>query len=78
MMGPNMIGGLGSAASMAATSLAEPKETKSAVSAGSLKINYGDASKAERLSVSLAKTQQLQTQAQAIVTSRNPDYSGID
>jgi hypothetical protein len=78
MMGPNMIGGLGSAASMAATSLAEPKETKSAASTGSLKINYGDASKAERLSVSLAKMQQLQTQAQAIVTSRNPDYSGID
>jgi hypothetical protein len=73
-----MIGGLGSAASMAATSLAEPKETKSAASTGSLKINYGDASKAERLSVSLAKTQQLQIQAQAIVTSRNPDYSGID
>jgi hypothetical protein len=78
MMGPNMIGGLGSAASMAATSLAEPKETKSAASTGSLKINYGDTSKAERLSVSLAKIQQLQTQAQAIVTSRNPDYSGID
>jgi hypothetical protein len=78
MMGPNMIGGLGSAASMAATSLAQPKETKSAASTGSLKINYGDATKAERLSVSLAKIQQLQTQAQAIVTSRNPDYSGID
>jgi hypothetical protein len=78
MMGPNMIGGLGSAATMAATSLAEPKETKSTASTGSLKINYGDASKAERLSVSLAKIQQLQTQAQAIVTSRNPDYSGID
>ena len=78
MIGPNMIGGMSSAASTAATSLAEPKETKSAASTGSLKINYGDASKAERLSVSLAKIQQLQTQAQAIVTSRNPDYSGID
>jgi hypothetical protein len=78
MMGPNMIGGLGSAATMAATSLAQPKETKSAASTGSLKINYGDATKAERLSVSLAKIQQLQTQAQAIVISRNPDYSGID
>ena len=78
MMGPNMIGGMSSAASTAATSLAEPKETKSAASTGSLKINYGDATKAERLSVSLAKIQQLQTQAQAIVISRNPDYSGID
>ncbi len=78
MMGPNMIGGLSSAASIAATSLAQPKETKSAASTGSLKINYGDATKAERLSVSLAKIQQLQTQAQAIVTSRNPNYSGID
>ena len=78
MMGPNMIGGMSSAASIAATSFAEPKETKSAASTGSLKINYGDATKAERLSVSLAKIQQLQTQAQSIVTSRNPDYSGIE
>lgn len=78
MMGPNMIGGMSSAASIAATSFAETKETKSAASTGSLKINYGDATKAERLSVSLAKIQQLQTQAQAIVTSRNPSYAGTD
>lgn len=78
MMGPNMIGGMSSAASTAVTSFAESKETKSAASTGSLKINYGDATKAERLSVSLVKIQQLQTQAQSIVTSRNPDYSGIE
>ena len=77
MMGPNMIGGMSSPAPTTATSFAEPKETQSATSAGSLKINYGDATKAERLTASLAKIQQLQTQAQAIVTSRNPDYSGI-
>jgi len=77
MMGPNMIGGMSSAASIAATSFAEAKQTQSAASAGSLKINYGDATKAERLTASLTKMQQLQTQAQAIVTSRNPDYSGI-
>ena len=76
-MGPNMIGGMSSAASIAATSFAEAKQTQSAASAGSLKINYGDAAKAERLTASLTKMQQLQTQAQAIVTSRNPDYSGI-
>ncbi len=77
MMGPNMIGGMSSAASTAATSFAEAKQTQSAASASSLKINYGDAAKAERLTASLTKMQQLQTQAQAIVTSRNPDCSGI-
>ena len=77
-MGPNMIGGMGSAASAGATSFAEPKETQSAAGTGSLKINYGDAAKAERLIGSLTKIQQLQTQAQALVTSRNPDYAGID
>lgn len=77
MMGPNMIGGMSSPAFTTATSFAEPKETQSAASAGSLKINYGDATKAERLTASLAKIQQLQTQAQAMVSSRNPDYSGI-
>ena len=76
-MGPNMIGGRGSAAS-AAAGFAEPKETQSAAGTGSLKINYGDAAKAERLTGSLTKIQQLQTQAQALVTSRNPDYAGID
>lgn len=77
MMGPNTIGGMSSAVSTAATSFAESKETQSAASTGSLKINYGDAAKAERLTASLIKIQQLQTQAQAIVTSRNPDYSSI-
>ena len=77
-MGPNMISGTGSAASAAATSFAEPKETQSAAATGSLKINYGDAAKAERLTGSLTKIQQLQTQAQALVTSRNPNYAGID
>ena len=77
-MGPNMIGGTGSAVSAAATSLAEPKETQSAAATGSLKINYGDAAKSERLTGSLTKIQQLQTQAQALVTSRNPNYAGID
>ncbi len=76
-MGPNMIGGMGSAAS-AAAGFAEPQKTQSASGAVSLKINYGDAAKAERLTGSLTKIQQLQTQAQALVTSRNPDYAGID
>ena len=78
MMGPNMIGGMSSAASAAATSFAEPKETQSATSTGSLKINYGDAIKGERLTASLTKIQHLQTQAQAMVTSRNPNYAGLD
>ena len=77
-MGPNMISGMSSAASAAATSFTESKATQSAPSAGSLKINYGDATKAERLTASLTKIQQLQTQAQAMVTSRNPSYAGID
>jgi hypothetical protein len=77
MMGPNMIGSMSSPASTTATSFAEPKEIQSAASGGSLKINYGDATKAERLTASLTKIQQLQTQAQAMVTSRNPDYAGI-
>lgn len=76
-MGPNMIGGMSNAASIAATSFAESKATQSAVGTGSLKINYGDATKAERLTASLTKVQQLQTQAQTTVISRNPDYSGI-
>lgn len=78
MMGPNMISGMSNAASAAATSFTESKATQAATSAGSLKINYGDAAKAERLTASLTKIQQLQTQAQATVTSRNPAYSGID
>jgi hypothetical protein len=78
MMGPNMIGGMSSAASTAATSFAEPKETQSAAGTGRLKINYGDAIKGERLTASLTKIQQLQTQAQAMVSSRNPNYAGID
>lgn len=77
MMGPNMIGGMSGAVSTAVTGFAEAKQTQSAASAGSLKINYGDATKAERLTASLTKMQQLQTQAQAMVSSRNPDYSGI-
>jgi hypothetical protein len=44
----------------------------------SLKINYGDAAKAERLVVSLAKIQQMQTHAQSLVTSRNPGFAGTD
>ncbi|MEO0315396.1 MAG: hypothetical protein RI928_1852 [Pseudomonadota bacterium] len=73
-----MISGMGNAASAAATSFSESKETQSAAGTGSLKINYGDASKAERLVGSLTKIQQLQTQAQVFVTSRYPDYVGID
>ena len=55
-MGPNMIGGMGSAAS-AAAGFAEPQKTQSASGAVSLKINYGDAAKAERLTGSLTKIQ---------------------
>ena len=78
MMGPNTIHSMSSAVSTAATGFTESKETQSAALASILKINYGDATKAERLTTSLTKIQQLQTQAQAIVTSRNPDYAGID
>ena len=73
-----MIGGMSSAASAAGTSFSETKETQSSAPTGSLKINYGDAAKAGRLTGSLTKIQQLQTQAQAFVISRNPDYAGID
>ncbi len=77
-MGSGTIGGMGSAASAAATSFSEPKETQAASSMSSLKINYGDAAKAERLVVSLAKIQQMQTHAQSLVTSRNPGFAGTD
>ncbi len=77
-MGSSTIGGMGNAASAAATSFSAPKEAQAAVSMSSLKINYGDADKAERLVASLAKIQQMQTQAQSLVTSRNPGFAGID
>jgi len=77
-MGSSTIGGMGSAASAAATSFSAPKETKAAASLSNLKINYGDAAKAERLMVSLTKVQQMQTQAQTLVTIRNPGFAGID
>lgn len=77
-MGSSTIGGVGSAASAATTSFSVPKETQAATSMSSLKINYGDAAKAERLMVSLANIQQMQTQAQALVTSRNPGIASID
>jgi hypothetical protein len=77
-MGSSTIGGMGSAASAAATSFSAAKETQSTASAGSLKINYGDAAKAERLMASLGKIQQMQTQAQTLVNARNPGFAGID
>jgi hypothetical protein len=73
-MGSNTIGGMSSAA----TSFSAPKETQSTASAGSLKINYGDASKAERLMASLGKIQKMQIQAQTLVNARNPGFQGID
>ena len=77
-MGSSTIGGMGNAASAAATSFSAPKEAQAAVSMSSLKINYGDASKAERLMASLGKIQQMQTQAQTLVNARNPGFAGID
>jgi hypothetical protein len=77
-MGSSTIGGTGSAASAAATSFSAAKETQSTASAGSLKINYGDASKAERLMASLGKIQQMQTQAQTLVSARHPGLAGLD
>lgn len=77
-MGSSTIGGMGSAASAAATSFSAAKETPSTTSAGSLKINYGDASKAERLMASLGKIQQMQTQAQTLVSARHPGFAGLD
>ena len=77
-MGSSTIGGTGSAASAVATSFSAAKETQSTASAGSLKINYGDASKAERLMASLGKIQQMQTQAQTLVSARHPGLAGLD
>lgn len=77
-MGSGTIGGMGNAASAAATSFSAPQETQAATRMSSLKINYGDAAKAERLVVSLAKVQQMQTQAQSLVTARNPGFAGMD
>ena len=77
-MGSSTIGGTGSAASAAATSFSAAKETQSTASAGSFKINYGDASKAERLMASLGKIQQMQTQAQTLVSARHPGLAGLD
>lgn len=77
-MGSSTIGGMGSAASAAATSFSAPKETQAAATMSSLKINYGDAAKAERLMISLAKIQQMQTQAHSLVTSKNPGFASID
>lgn len=77
-MGSNTIGGMSSAASAAATSFSAPKETQGAVHTSSMKINYGDAAKAERLMASLGKIQQMQTQAQTLVNTRNPAFAGTD
>lgn len=77
-MGSNKIAGMASAASAAAASFSAPKETQGAAQTSSMKINYGDAAKAERLMASLRKIQQMQTQAQTLVSARNPDFAGID
>ncbi len=77
-MGSNTIGGMSSAASAAATNFSAPKETQSAGRTSSMKINYGDAAKAERLMASLEKIQQMQIQAQTLVNARNPGFAGID
>lgn len=77
-MGSNMIGGTSSSASAAVTDFSALKETQTAASTSSLKINYGDAAKAERLMASLGKIQEMQTQAQTLVNARNPGFAGID
>lgn len=77
-MGSNTIGSPGNTGLTATTSFAETKNTEATAVTDNLKINYGDAAKADRLMLSLAKVRQMQTQAQGLVSTRNPDFAGGD
>lgn len=77
-MGPNTIGGMRGDVASADIDFAETRPAEAASGAGSVKINYGDAGKADRLMASLTKVQQMQAQAQTLIASRNPGYAGID
>lgn len=75
-MGPNTIGSTSNAVSGTAVSFTETQNAQAATNAATLKVNYGDAAKADRLAVSLMKTRQMQIQAQAHVAAKNPDFAG--
>jgi len=64
-MGPVKTGGVQGAMSTAEMNLQATGKTLGARQIGSLKINYGDAAKAERLSMALNKIKNLQEQVQA-------------
>jgi hypothetical protein len=77
-MGPNIIGGMKGGVATADIDFAETRQAEAASVTGSIKINYGDAGKADRLMASLTKVQQMQVQAQTLIASRNPGFAGID
>ena len=76
-MGPNSINGLSNAAAMAAISQqsTETPESAKEMTSGSLKINYGDAAKGERLAMSLQRIKDMQLQVQSLVNGRNPNLA---
>lgn len=77
-MGSNMIGGMKGGVATADIDFTETRHAEAASVTGGVKINYGDAGKADRLMASLTKVQQMQVQAQTLIASRNPGFAGID
>lgn len=77
-MGSNISGGMTGGVATVDIDFTENHHAEAASVTGSVKINYGDAGKADRLVASLTKIQQMQVQAQTLIAFRNPGFAGID
>ena len=76
-MGPNSINASRSAATMGPMPESSPATAQGAATASGLKINYGDAVKAERLQAGLRALQAAQARTEGFIRTINPELGKL-